>query len=225
VDELRERLRARIAALKAERAAKGLGKDRGATKNVAKRSRHTDASDAGAARHAGASGGSASSGGSADLGDSLSFGTISAVPKGLAGIKSRDMSAGGKKRPSLHRLLEAAESRKAQIDALKGTEEGDKIKADHEWDAALRRASGEKVRDDPKLLKRTIKRKESLKKKSAKAWDDRKKQQQADRVAKQDRREANLAKRREGKGKGKGHRKTAPNSRAGFEGSARASLN
>lgn len=38
------------------------------------------------------------------------------------------------------------------------------------WAAMEKRLAGEKVKDDPKLLKRSLKRQEIKKKKSAKAW-------------------------------------------------------
>ncbi|XP_015124057.1 surfeit locus protein 6 homolog [Diachasma alloeum] len=41
------------------------------------------------------------------------------------------------------------------------------------WKAALAKANGEKVKDDPELLKRTIKRDEQQKKRSSKKWESR----------------------------------------------------
>jgi hypothetical protein len=38
------------------------------------------------------------------------------------------------------------------------------------WSKAIKRAEGEKVKDDPKLLKKTIKKKNMKKKKSEKVW-------------------------------------------------------
>jgi hypothetical protein len=38
------------------------------------------------------------------------------------------------------------------------------------WDATLKRAEGEKVKDKPELLKKTIKREKAKKRKSAKKW-------------------------------------------------------
>ncbi len=38
------------------------------------------------------------------------------------------------------------------------------------WSKVFRKAQGEKVKDDPKLLAKTIKRKTIKKKKSEKAW-------------------------------------------------------
>ena len=40
------------------------------------------------------------------------------------------------------------------------------------WEAALSRASGEKVLDDPKLLQKSIKREARAKKKSREKWEE-----------------------------------------------------
>ena len=96
------------------------------------------------------------------------------------------------------------------------------------WLTARRRAEGEKIRDDEKLLKKAVKRKEHTKKKSTQEWKAR-----AEGVAKaakdrQKKREENIRKRRDEKllgkaGKKKGGAGSAggkkPKGRAGFEGS------
>ncbi|KAJ6783990.1 hypothetical protein PWT90_06901 [Aphanocladium album] len=95
------------------------------------------------------------------------------------------------------------------------------------WLTARRRVEGEKIRDDEAILKKTIKRKESDKKKSEKAWTDRLKgvsQAQKERVKK---REDNLRKRRDEKLMGKAGKKKKGGAaggkkkggRPGFEGS------
>ncbi len=90
------------------------------------------------------------------------------------------------------------------------------------WLTARRRAEGEKIRDDEKLLKKAVKRKDQAKKKSTKEWGAR-----ADGVSKgikekQKKRDENIKKKREEKlmgksGKKKGAKKAK--GRAGFEGS------
>lgn len=150
-------------------------------------------------------------------------------------------SAKRPKRASLSRLLESAEERRSKLEALRGTKEGAQLKAEHDWDAAMRRATGEKVRDDPKLLRRTLKREERKKKKSSKVWGDRKKQEQEERASRQNKREENLQRRRKGGPKadapktkqgGKSSRRersaagsARPKGRVGFEGSNRQKLN
>jgi isoaspartyl peptidase/L-asparaginase-like protein (Ntn-hydrolase superfamily) len=53
------------------------------------------------------------------------------------------------------------------------------------WRNALARAQGEKVLDDPKLLRKSIKKEEKQKVKSAKAWQERTAQQEQRQKAKQ----------------------------------------
>ncbi len=238
VEELRARLRARIEELRSKRQASDKGgkaakgkepRSDGGERPSAKRPRQDDeaAKAAAAATPAGE-----------DLDGSLAFGTVSSVPRGMAGIKAKEMAAAQrKKRASLSTLLEKAEAHRSRVEALKGTEEGEKVRGEHDWDAALRRATGEKVRDDPKLLKRSIKREERSKKKSATKWRDRETQKTEEREARQAKREENLKKRSQGKG---GKAKAAPKAggkggskggkpkakaRSGFEGSTRKSLN
>lgn len=48
---------------------------------------------------------------------------------------------------------------------------GNTAKAEkYNWDKALAKAQGQKIKDDPALLKKSIKRDEYKKKKSKKAW-------------------------------------------------------
>jgi len=53
------------------------------------------------------------------------------------------------------------------------TEEAKKLKQEKGWNAALKRAKGEKVRDDVKKLKNSIKLKKKKKLKSAAEWKER----------------------------------------------------
>ncbi|KAI0886609.1 SURF6-domain-containing protein [Annulohypoxylon maeteangense] len=90
------------------------------------------------------------------------------------------------------------------------------------WLTARRRAEGEKIKDDEKLLKKAVKRKETAKKKSEKDWSARKEGVAKSMKDRQKKREENIKKRRDEKllgkaGKKKGAKKTK--GRAGFEGS------
>jgi hypothetical protein len=66
-----------------------------------------------------------------------------------------------------------AEAEKKKMDELAGTAEGDAMREDKAWDAVMKRAAGEKVKDKPELLKKSIKRRETQKKKSATKWKER----------------------------------------------------
>ncbi|KAI2466167.1 SURF6-domain-containing protein [Annulohypoxylon bovei var. microspora] len=90
------------------------------------------------------------------------------------------------------------------------------------WLTARRRAEGEKIKDDEKLLKKAVKRKETAKKKSDKDWSARKEGVAKSMKDRQKKREENIRKRRDEKllgkaGKKKGVKKSK--GRAGFEGS------
>lgn len=79
-----------------------------------------------------------------------------------------------------------------------------------EWQKAIALASGEKVRDDPKLLKKTIKRTEQQKKKSAEAWKARLEKVKQDEQNRIKKREENIRKRQMEKKSKKGKKKPRP---------------
>ncbi|RFU30836.1 hypothetical protein B7463_g5512, partial [Scytalidium lignicola] len=122
--------------------------------------------------------------------------------------------------------LLASEKKRQRLAALDDEKRAD-IEEKELWLNAKKRAHGEKVRDDTSLLKKTLKRKEKAKKKSEKAWTERKEGVEKSQAMRQKKREENLRKRREEKGsKGKGKGRSIPSkgkkkvkSRPGFEGS------
>lgn len=71
-------------------------------------------------------------------------------------------------------------------------EKASALKEKDTWRKALQLAQGEKVKDDVKLLKKTIKREETFKKKSSKEWGERKSTVSKQKDNKQKRREENL---------------------------------
>eukprot|EP01129_Flabellula_baltica_P003274 TRINITY_DN13071_c0_g1_i1.p1 TRINITY_DN13071_c0_g1~~TRINITY_DN13071_c0_g1_i1.p1 ORF type:complete len:344 (+),score=134.20 TRINITY_DN13071_c0_g1_i1:207-1238(+) len=78
-----------------------------------------------------------------------------------------------KKKKTPQQLLEEVTATQTKLKELEGTEEGKKLKEEIAWDKMMKRAQGEKVKDDPKRLKKTIKREEHQKKKSKKNWQER----------------------------------------------------
>ncbi|KAI1822561.1 SURF6-domain-containing protein [Xylaria intraflava] len=113
------------------------------------------------------------------------------------------------------------ESQKKRLEAMDGDKRKD-IEEKEAWLTARRRAEGEKIKDDEKMLKKAVKRKEITKKKSTKEWAARKEGVAKGIKDRQNKREENIRKRRDEKllgkaGRKKGVKKTK--SRAGFEGS------
>jgi len=132
------------------------------------------------------------------------------------------LNKGPKKGPSDPKsALLKLENQKKRLETMDEEKRKD-VEEKEAWLTARRRAEGEKIKDDEKLLKKAVKRKDSLKKKSTKEWTARK-----EGVAKsikdgQKKREENIRKRRDEKLLGKaGKKKGAKKSkgRAGFEGS------
>ncbi|KAI1459610.1 SURF6-domain-containing protein [Annulohypoxylon moriforme] len=135
---------------------------------------------------------------------------------------SHVLNSAKKKGPSDPKTaLQKLENQKKRLQSM--DEEKRKDVEDKElWLTARRRAEGEKIKDDEKLLKKAVKRKETAKKKSEKDWSARKEGVAKSMKDRQKKREENIKKRRDEKllgkaGKKKGAKKSK--ARAGFEGS------
>ncbi|KAF9124579.1 hypothetical protein BGW39_008093 [Mortierella sp. 14UC] len=135
------------------------------------------------------------------------------------------------------KMVEAHNEKLAALQAA-DPEKANAMKEKDTWRKALQLAQGEKVKDDVKLLKKTIKREETFKKKSSKEWGERKSTVAKGKDQKQKKREENLkaridaaknrgkkektgdkAKNKGGASKG-GKKGGKPKARAGFEGNA-----
>ncbi|KAF9989585.1 surfeit locus protein [Mortierella antarctica] len=90
--------------------------------------------------------------------------------------------------------LKMVEAHNEKLAALQvaDPEKASALKEKDTWKKALQLAQGEKVKDDVKLLKKTIKREETFKKKSSKEWGERKSTVSKQKDHKQKRREENL---------------------------------
>lgn len=124
--------------------------------------------------------------------------------------------------------LKAAENKKARLAGLDDKKKSD-IEEKDMWLNAKKRAHGERVRDDTSLLKKTLKRKQNVKKKSEKEWNERLEGVAKGKERKQSKREENLRIRKESKGKkgkkGKGGGGGGKGSaRPGFEGSFKSKV-
>lgn len=85
-----------------------------------------------------------------------------------------------KPKNSLHgkdfkRLLEKIEKRKSKIENLKekDAEKAKKLEQRNAWQSVMLRAEGEKVKDDPALLKKALKKKEKMREKKKAKWTER----------------------------------------------------
>jgi len=136
-----------------------------------------------------------------------------------------------KKKPKTEALLKKAEAELQYLKSIEDTESGKEQVEKRMWERLNKKASGEKLKDDPKLLKKTLKREKARKKKSAKEWSERIKAQEEQQKKKAARREANLkahSQRKRLKKAGKAAKKFANKkklSRPGFEGKKKHFLN
>ncbi|KAG1148052.1 hypothetical protein G6F37_000750 [Rhizopus arrhizus] len=121
--------------------------------------------------------------------------------------------------------LKLVEAKKEKLEKMK---QEDKSKAQEllekeEWNKVLSLATGEKVKDDPKLLKKTIKRQEKQKTKSAQEWRKRTDKQKMDEKKAIKKREENIKNKiEEKKLKRKGIKPNKKKARPGFEGGKRS---
>ena len=99
------------------------------------------------------------------------------------------------------RLLEKVEKRNEKINKVKSNDEakGKVLEDKFKWKAAMDKAEGEKVKDNLELLKKALKRKEKMKVKSKKKWQDREGTVKKHQDAKQDKRTKNIQARKQTK--------------------------
>jgi len=131
-----------------------------------------------------------------------------------------------KNKQTAEQLLKAAEEKKARVEELKQTEEGQNLITKGAWKSALAKASGHTVRDDPKLLKKAVKKEQKKKEKSSKAWKERKKEETKVQKDKQKKRSENIKQHlQKKKEKRLGIKDKQKQKRPGFEGRKKDFLN
>jgi hypothetical protein len=93
------------------------------------------------------------------------------------------------------------ESEQDEINRLKeeNPEEGKELLRSKHWKTALAKAKGEKIRDDPQLLRKSLKKQTKLRERSAKKWQSNKSLTEKRIKEKQDKRKTNLDKRKDDK--------------------------
>lgn len=111
----------------------------------------------------------------------------------------------GKKQPTkqkqLINQLKQVENEQNEINRLKeeNPEEGKALLRSKHWQTALAKAKGEKIRDNPQLLRKSIKKQAKLRQRSAKKWKKTKSETDKRMKERQDKRQANLQKRKDDK--------------------------
>ncbi|KAF3422396.1 hypothetical protein E2986_09842 [Frieseomelitta varia] len=112
---------------------------------------------------------------------------------------------GTKKKPpkkDTKKILLELKQKKEKLKAMENLGEKEKveeIKEKDAWKTVLEKSSGEKVKNDPDLLKRRLKRKEGKKKQSAKKWESRLENVQKGIQERQSKRQNNITKRKKEK--------------------------
>lgn len=122
--------------------------------------------------------------------------------------------ASSKKLSTAQLLAQAEEKERIRRERLSAPDGGGEDAQIYEWQKALEKAGGIKQKDNPKLLRKTLKRQERQKKKSSREWKARVKTIEKSKAEKQAKRVQNLSER---KTKNK-NRASNLKKRAGFEG-------
>lgn len=105
-------------------------------------------------------------------------------------------SSKSKQGKSLASLLKQAEDRERRVEELKQSGAGKELLKAEVWETMMSRAKGEKVKNDAKLLRKALKKKENAKKKSAKAWEERNAKVEQTKQEAYDKKQANILERK-----------------------------
>ncbi|KAJ2722435.1 hypothetical protein GGI07_003333 [Coemansia sp. Benny D115] len=135
----------------------------------------------------------------------------SKTPSAINGVNGQGKGSGGEVKESIYfgkltsgetkkkpihvrQQLVNIENKKKELAELKKTDaaKAEAIEEKDRWSKALDQAKGEKVKDDPTLLRKTVRRMEQKKSKSSREWNDRKNQQDNSKKERAQKREANL---------------------------------
>ncbi|KAI5854579.1 surfeit locus protein 6-domain-containing protein [Tricharina praecox] len=111
--------------------------------------------------------------------------------------------------------LKHTEAKKRRIEQM-GDEKKEEVLEKEKWSKALKQATGEKIKDDEKLLKKALKRQESQKRKSAHEWGERLSGQSKSQAQRVKKREENLQARIDSKKANKGGKKITKKSQKPF---------
>ncbi|GMI72080.1 hypothetical protein like AT5G05210 [Hibiscus trionum] len=107
-------------------------------------------------------------------------------------VKLGDDDKRGKKKRKLSKFKELENAMKLE-EAKKDPKKGEVIAKKHSWKAAMDRAAGVKVHDDPKLLKQSIQKEKKRHQKNAEKWSERVETTEKLKAEKQQKRSENIA--------------------------------
>lgn len=150
----------------------------------------------------------------AEASKGLKFGNIK--------LENEDKQGRKKRKLSKHKELERA---KRLEEAKKDPEKGDAIAKKQSWKAAMDRAAGVKVHDDPKLIQKSIQKEKKRQQKNAKKWQDRTETREQMKAEKQQKRSDNIADRIHQKKMRKIAKREKKLMRPGFEGRKEGFIN
>lgn len=130
----------------------------------------------------------------------------------------------GKKKRKMSRNQELEKAKKLEA-AKKDPEKGETIAKKQSWKAAMERAAGKKVHDDPKLLGKAIKKEKKRHQKNAEKWKERIDTREQMKAEKQQKRSENIAERIHQKKMRKIAKREKKLMRPGFEGRKEGFMN
>lgn len=142
---------------------------------------------------------------------------------GKVKLQDDEMLVAKKRRVSKHKELERA--KKLEEVKKNDPEKGEAIAKKESWKTAMNRASGVKVHDDPKLIKKSIQKGKKKHEKNAGKWEERVQSRDQLKAEKQQKRSANIAERINDKKKRKIAKREKKLLRPGFEGRREGFIN
>ncbi|RWW00566.1 hypothetical protein GW17_00036465, partial [Ensete ventricosum] len=129
-----------------------------------------------------------------------------------------------RKRRKLSKQQELERAKKLE-DSKKDPDKGLMVSKKHSWNAAVSRAAGMKVHDDPKLLKESMKKEKKRQQKHAEKWEERIKNTEKTRAEKQKSRAENIKERIKQKKMRRIEKREKKLMRPGFEGRKEGYIN
>lgn len=100
---------------------------------------------------------------------------------------------------SYKKLLEKAQHNKEKLEKLEETDSSaaKNYKQKQQWQNVLKKAEGVKIKDNPEMIKKSIKKREKRKEKSQKEWKSRQENVDSKIKHKQDKRQSNIKKKKD----------------------------